>query len=59
MTEEKLLGDMVEDLAKKLKIDKIRDEYERLFNTKCNCASRKRRLNELHRQFRALTGRSL
>lgn len=55
----KLLGDHVEDLAKKLKIDKIRDEYERLTKKKCNCGGRKERLNQLHLQFRALTGSDL
>lgn len=56
---EKLLGDHIEDIAKALKIDKIRDEYERLTKQKCNCGGRKTRLNQLHLQFRALTGSEL
>ena len=55
----KLLGDAVEDIAKALRIDKIRDEYERLTKKKCNCGGRKARLNQLHLQFRALTGSDL
>lgn len=56
---EKLLGDYVEDAAKALRLDKIRNEYERLTKQKCNCNGRKARLNQLHLQFRALTGSDL
>lgn len=53
---EKLLGDIIEDVAKKLKIDKLRDELERLTGLNCNCNNRKERLNQIHRQLKVLIG---
>ena len=53
---EKLLGDMVEDLAKKLKLDRLAILIEKTTGEKCNCASRRDRLNALHRQWKDLTG---
>ena len=56
MVEEKLLGDVVEDVAKKLNIDRLRDSIERLTRKQCNCGKRKEQLNNLHRQLKKLIG---
>ena len=54
--DEKLLGDHVEDLAKKLQIDKVVARIEQLTKQKCNCGNRKAKLNAMHVKFKQMTG---
>ena len=54
---QKLLGDHIEDVAKKLKLDRLMLLIEKTTGEKCNCASRRDRLNALHQQWKDLTGK--
>ena len=56
ITEYKLLGDRIEEVAKKLKFDRLMLLIEKTTGEKCNCTSRRDRLNTLHRQVRDLLG---
>lgn len=51
-TEEKLLGDYVEDIAKRLHLDKAAKRLEQVTKKPCNCSQRKVNLNELHKRLR-------
>lgn len=52
MEEEKFLGDHVEDLAKKLGMDRAAKRIEQITKKPCNCGQRKLNLNELHKRLR-------
>lgn len=49
---EKLLGDRVEEIAKKLFLDKVARGVERATKKPCKCQQRKTDLNELHKRLR-------
>lgn len=52
ISEEKLLGDRVEELAKKLYLDKVAQGIEKITKRPCKCQQRKVNLNELHKRLR-------
>ena len=56
ITQYKLLGDHIEEMSKKLKFDRLVQLIEKTTGEKCNCASRRDRLNTLHQQMRDLLG---
>lgn len=51
-SEQKLLGDKVEELAKKLLLDKAAEKYQQITKKPCKCQQRKQSLNELHSRLR-------
>lgn len=46
---EKLLGDITADMLKKVGVDKLTKAYERLTGKPCNCANRRKTLNNIHK----------
>lgn len=49
--EKQLLGDKVEEMLRKAKVDKVAALYEKVTKRPCGCAKRKEQLNVAHRQF--------
>lgn len=45
----KLFGDMTADALKKIGAEKLTKTYERLTGKPCNCANRRKMLNNIHR----------
>lgn len=52
MSEEKLIGDHIEELFKTTKIDKVAKVVQNITKKPCNCQQRKTNLNELHKRLR-------
>ena len=52
MKEEKLIGDEVEDLLKKIGADKLAKAYEEITDRDCGCNKRKEWLNNLHQKIK-------
>lgn len=50
--EDKLLGDEVEALIKKIGADKLAEAYEEATNKDCGCEKRKEWLNNIHRKWK-------
>lgn len=51
MTDEKYLGDHIEDALKKVGVDKVVEKIEQITKRPCGCQKRKERLNQLHRHL--------
>lgn len=49
--EQKLLGDKVEEIIKKMHGDKLAKAYEKVTGRPCGCQKRKEALNNLHRKI--------
>jgi len=54
MADDKLLGDVTEEVLHKLKADRVAAAYTKITKKPCNCGNRKNKLNELHRKWRAV-----
>ena len=50
--EEKLAGDELEEILKKLGADKLAEAYEEVTGKDCGCSKRKEWLNNLHRRIK-------
>jgi hypothetical protein len=52
MSEEQLLGDLIEEQLKKLKVDKVVDAISKVTKKPCGCGKRKQQLNRLHQKLK-------
>ena len=54
MAEEEGLGDQVERIIKKAKLDKVAEKIEKITKKPCGCQKRKEQLNQLGKFLREL-----
>ena len=57
MANEKLLGDQVEKILKKVNADKAAKVYERVTKRDCGCKKRKEFLNKMHKHMQQMRDR--
>ena len=52
MSDDKLAGDELEEILKKLGADKLQEAYEEATGKDCGCSKRKEWLNNLHKRIK-------
>ena len=57
MADDKLIGDMTEDMLRAVRIDRVAKLVSRVTGKPCNCNQRKMKLNDLHRKLREAKAR--
>ena len=57
MADEKLLGDQIEDVLKKVHADKVAKVFEQVTKRDCGCKKRKKFLNKMHKRMQAMRDR--